>query len=318
MPAKPKLKRYALFGWDYELICPLGEAEVGWYLRWARRRGGPLLGLACGTGRLLCRLAEDGHDVGGVDLCRPMLDIARRHVAELPDDAGRRIRLIEADMANFAIDGMEGRFGLAFVGFLAFAGLYLYIVPQLPSIEELRDVRFQVPLRIYTQDEQLIAEFGEKRRTPVQFNQLPPALVQAFLAAGTTLVVGHNLEWLAPVRELGREIRRRGEPVREARFAMSRRLGSKIEEGGWRFDRGACPGGVMLQMGIHGVGIFLDWLGPARDISGQVRARDEAGLPLAARLAWRTATGVPVTVAADYQGEGAFLELSVTICTKTG
>jgi len=29
MPAKPNLKRYALFGWDYELICPLGDGNMG-------------------------------------------------------------------------------------------------------------------------------------------------------------------------------------------------------------------------------------------------------------------------------------------------
>ncbi len=62
-------------------------------------------------------------------------------------------------------------------------GVFLYVSPRLPSIESLKDVHFQVPLRVYTSDGKLIAEFGEKRRSPVAFNDVPPLLVKAFLAA---------------------------------------------------------------------------------------------------------------------------------------
>ncbi|BCO32543.1 penicillin-binding protein 1A [Thiohalobacter sp. COW1] len=68
-------------------------------------------------------------------------------------------------------------------GLVLAAGLYFYITPQLPSVEALRDVQFQVPLRIYSADDQLIAEYGEKRRIPVTYEQLPQPLIQAFLAA---------------------------------------------------------------------------------------------------------------------------------------
>ena len=54
-------------------------------------------------------------------------------------------------------------FGLAFVGVftaaLVVGGAYYYLKPQLPSIENLRDVRLQVPLRVYSADHKLIAEF---------------------------------------------------------------------------------------------------------------------------------------------------------------
>jgi penicillin-binding protein 1A len=66
---------------------------------------------------------------------------------------------------------------------LVFAAFYVKIAPQLPSIEVLRDVQLQEPLRVYTRDRRLLAEFGEKRRTPVQIEDVPPKLVQAFLAA---------------------------------------------------------------------------------------------------------------------------------------
>ncbi len=82
-----------------------------------------------------------------------------------------------------------GRF-LLFTGFagilvsaLLFAVFYIKIAPQLPSIEVLKDVRLQEPLRIYTRNRKLLAEFGEKRRSPVLIGDVPPALVQAFLAA---------------------------------------------------------------------------------------------------------------------------------------
>lgn len=65
----------------------------------------------------------------------------------------------------------------------AVVGAYLYIEPDLPDIEALREIRLQVPLRIYSSEGKLIAEFGEKRRNPVRYDQLPPRLVQAITAA---------------------------------------------------------------------------------------------------------------------------------------
>jgi penicillin-binding protein 1A len=70
-------------------------------------------------------------------------------------------------------------FGVA----IAAAVLYAKIEPQLPSIDVLRDVQLQEPLRVYASDRRLLAEFGEKRRNPVKISQVPDAMVQAFLAA---------------------------------------------------------------------------------------------------------------------------------------
>ena len=60
--------------------------------------------------------------------------------------------------------------------------LYLYAESQLPSVDSLKTVKLQVPLRIYTQDGLLIQEYGEKRRIPVTYDQIPPTLVHALLA----------------------------------------------------------------------------------------------------------------------------------------
>ena len=68
-------------------------------------------------------------------------------------------------------------------GLLVSASAYLYLSPSLPSVESLRDARLQTPLRVYTRDGLLMAEFGEQRRTPIRFNAVPPHMIKAFMAA---------------------------------------------------------------------------------------------------------------------------------------
>ena len=78
-------------------------------------------------------------------------------------------------------------FGLTLLGIIAGAltvsAVYLYFEPKLPDVNKLRDVRLQTPLRIFSADNKLIAEFGEKRRTPISFNQIPTDFVHALQAA---------------------------------------------------------------------------------------------------------------------------------------
>lgn len=70
-----------------------------------------------------------------------------------------------------------------FLAALFSTAIYFYLKPELPSMEALKDVRFQVPLRVYSRDEKLIAEFGEKRRTPIKYADVPDAFIKAVLAA---------------------------------------------------------------------------------------------------------------------------------------
>lgn len=71
----------------------------------------------------------------------------------------------------------------ALAGVAAIFGIYRYLEPDLPDVEHIRDVQLQVPLRVYSRDRRLIAEFGEKRRDPVSFAEVPAHLVQAILSA---------------------------------------------------------------------------------------------------------------------------------------
>ena len=60
---------------------------------------------------------------------------------------------------------------------------YAYLAPKLPDIDSLKDVRLQEPLRIYSKDGQLLAEYGEKRRIPLSIAVIPDTVKNAFLAA---------------------------------------------------------------------------------------------------------------------------------------
>ncbi|MGW8368388.1 MAG: transglycosylase domain-containing protein, partial [Gammaproteobacteria bacterium] len=71
--------------------------------------------------------------------------------------------------------------GVAVVAALVTGGYY-YVEPTLPKAEDLHNLRFQTPLRIYSRDGHLITEFGQKRE-PVSFEEIPPLMVDAIVAA---------------------------------------------------------------------------------------------------------------------------------------
>ncbi len=75
--------------------------------------------------------------------------------------------------------------GAAFVVAIAaaFVGLYYYVEPGLPDAEELRDTRFQIPLRVYSRDGRLMQEFGAQKRSPVSYDEIPQMLIDALVAA---------------------------------------------------------------------------------------------------------------------------------------
>lgn len=100
----------------------------------------------------------------------------------------RVIRCGEAMLEKLKITGWKrivlfGLFGMFVLMLIGATFLYLKISPELPSVESLKDVRFQVPLRVYASDGKLVAEFGEKKRIPVKMDGVPPLLVKAVLAA---------------------------------------------------------------------------------------------------------------------------------------
>lgn len=69
------------------------------------------------------------------------------------------------------------------IGVAGLYGYYLYMAPKLPDTSGLKDLKLQIPLSIYSQDGQLIAQYGEKKRTPIIIGETPEQLIQAFIAA---------------------------------------------------------------------------------------------------------------------------------------
>src|SRR5437762_109075 len=65
--------------------------------QWARSLGGPLLDLACGTGRMALRMAELGYQVTGVDITPEMIARARQKAAK----QGLSIEWVVADARTF-------------------------------------------------------------------------------------------------------------------------------------------------------------------------------------------------------------------------
>ncbi|MFA5678772.1 MAG: penicillin-binding protein 1A [Pseudomonas sp.] len=75
---------------------------------------------------------------------------------------------------------------------LVLSGVALYLGPALPDVDTLRDVKLQTPLRVYSKDHKLIAEFGEMRRLPISFEQIPRGFIDAILAAEDDNFLNHH------------------------------------------------------------------------------------------------------------------------------
>jgi SAM-dependent methyltransferase len=86
----------------YDLLYadPEGGEDVDFVLAMARNHPGPVVELACGTGRFIVPLARQGHDVIGLDSSGAMLAEARAKSTALDLSP----RLVEGDMRDFALD----------------------------------------------------------------------------------------------------------------------------------------------------------------------------------------------------------------------
>ncbi|GLY50315.1 daptide-type RiPP biosynthesis methyltransferase [Lentzea sp. NBRC 102530] len=92
----------------YDDIARIDRAEIGDVLRLAQRAGGPVLELACGSGRVTLPLLARGHRVVALDNSAELLRLLENR---LPDPSAAR--LVEADMTSFALDETFGLVVLA-------------------------------------------------------------------------------------------------------------------------------------------------------------------------------------------------------------
>jgi penicillin-binding protein 1A len=85
----------------------------------------------------------------------------------------------------------------------AFICSYIYLEPSLPSVSAMKNNELQVPLRVYTNSGELIAQIGEQRRNPVKYDQIPLVVRQAFIAAeDDRFFEHHGFDWQGVLRSL--------------------------------------------------------------------------------------------------------------------
>jgi len=65
---------------------------------------------------------------------------------------------------------------------MGFVGLYLAVGPGLPEVDSIRKIRLQTPMRVYSAEGTLIAEFGDTRRIPITLDQVPRDFINALLS----------------------------------------------------------------------------------------------------------------------------------------
>ncbi|MCA9793304.1 MAG: class I SAM-dependent methyltransferase [Candidatus Eremiobacteraeota bacterium] len=114
-------------GVDYANYSDFYDAEhadyhddVRFFVDEAKRAGGPILELGCGTGRVLFEVAAAGATVWGLDNCPLMLEQANKKLAELPAETQARITLLEGSMASFELNQ---KFALIYLPFREFMHL---------------------------------------------------------------------------------------------------------------------------------------------------------------------------------------------------
>ena len=107
---------------DYDLIAPFYDIEhvhfdedLNLYANFAELCGGPLLELACGSGRLLVPLAREGYELTGVDSSASMLKLA--HEALEQAGVAARCTLVQENMGKLRLGQ---KFRLAFIALGSF------------------------------------------------------------------------------------------------------------------------------------------------------------------------------------------------------
>jgi SAM-dependent methyltransferase len=98
----------------FDRMCATLDYGVDFYVEVAKEAGGPVLEVACGTGRVLLRCLEAGVDVEGLDLYPPMLETLRRKAQA----KGLHPRLHVGDMREFALPRRYARILIPFNSFV--------------------------------------------------------------------------------------------------------------------------------------------------------------------------------------------------------
>lgn len=79
-----------------------------------------------------------------------------------------------------------------FLGTASIYGMYKYVEGELPDVATMKDIRLQIPMQVYSADNELIAQYGEKRRIPLPLAEIPPLMIKAFIATEDSRFYDHH------------------------------------------------------------------------------------------------------------------------------
>lgn len=100
-PAPPHYREVSAKYYDEAYGSKEDLADRDFYVDLAKRSGGPVLELACGTGRILLPIAREGVAIHGVDLSPAMLDVLRANLRHEPKDVRELVSIFEGDLRSF-------------------------------------------------------------------------------------------------------------------------------------------------------------------------------------------------------------------------
>ena len=103
--AKGSRESYSITAKHYDAAYAVKQdlVDLPFYLDLAKRSGGPVLEIACGTGRVLLPIARQGIAIDGVDNSLPMLRVLKSHIDKETPQTRRRITLHKGDMRDFRL-----------------------------------------------------------------------------------------------------------------------------------------------------------------------------------------------------------------------
>lgn len=102
----------------YDKVYSYVTEDIPFYVEEARKSGGPILELGCGTGRVTIPIARTGLKTVGLDISSEMLTIAKQKGSDLIGDEGP-LTLLQSDMRNFCTNQHFNLIIIPFRGFLS-------------------------------------------------------------------------------------------------------------------------------------------------------------------------------------------------------
>ena len=95
-------------------------------------------------------------------------------------------------LVKLVVAGLALAVVLALAVPIGFYGMAMYLSPTLPSIQEIKTASLEMPLQIYSSDDKLIGQYGNRMSLPVTFKEIPEDLTHAFLAAEDASFFQHS------------------------------------------------------------------------------------------------------------------------------